>query len=386
MSQILIPGAFTYLPTAPFFNNSSGSTITLNATGETCFMVGHVVLENPLSSSKTISAAGSGKIVWVAGSVTFANGSSTFDIGIQDVSTASSPAQGDGTYDVKASLTGGGGGITASATNTTTMTTGTKTIANGDLIAITFAMTARGGADSVAVNTQAAAFAGVTTLSGLPAIVENTGGAYARNSTSIPLAYMVFDDGTLGWVYAAGFTPTFTTQAFNSGSATADEYGNLINYPFTFMALGIRVTILFAGNSSDLELLLYTDPLGTPAAVKTITVDATQIAATATAINNYYMFSSPYLIKANTNYGITARPTTANNITLYHRTVASVTEGKSVDIGTYNYAIRRLDNTGAFSDFNGGTAKTRQMSIGVFGNYIEQGTNMADGQVGVFNG
>lgn len=384
MSQLLISGALTYLPMSTFATNGTGAAVTLNAAGETCVFAGYVVLENPLSSSKTISAAGSGKIVWNAGAVTFASGSTTFEVGIQDVSTAASPTQGDGTFDVKATFTGGGGGITGSATNTSIMTSGTKTIANGDLVAIVFTMPARGGTDSVVVNNTASAVPGITTVGGFPVVTDNTAGSYAKTATSVPLAYIVFDDGTLGWFYGAPFYTNITSLAYNSTTGTADEYGNVINYPFQFVALGIRATVNFSGTSADGELLLYSDPLGTPSVLKTITLDATQSSATASALNIFGLFANPYVLPAKTPFGITLRPTTANNITMYYRSVASVTEGKTADIGTYNYAIRRLDNTGAFSDYNGGTAKTRQISIGLVGSHVEQGVNICSGQVGVF--
>lgn len=113
MSQVYVANGFLQLPQYINHGATGQASTILNATGETLFMVGHVWLENPLSGAKTISAAGGGSIVWRSGSVTFSNGSTVFDVGIQDVSTATAPAQGDGTFDVYASFTGGGGGVTS---------------------------------------------------------------------------------------------------------------------------------------------------------------------------------------------------------------------------------------------------------------------------------
>ena len=152
MSHVIFPGHISRIPSTHITRTTNPSGITLDATGETCFMIGHLMLENPLGGSKTISSAGGGSIVWRTGAVTFANASTTFRVGLQDLSTSSAPAQGDGTFDVQAAFTGGGGGVTASSVQTSVMTTGTKTLSHGDKIAISFSMAARGGTDSVVVS------------------------------------------------------------------------------------------------------------------------------------------------------------------------------------------------------------------------------------------
>lgn len=381
MSQILIPGNYSETPYFGSVINSFIAAITLNAAGETCHMIGNVFLENPLGGSKTISTAGSGKIIWSAGTVTFANAGTTFKVGIQDVSTVSSPAQGDGTFDVEASFTGGGGGITTSAVNTSTMTAGTKTLTHGQLISITFSMTARGGTDSVIVNGNGTSKIEATASTSMPMISDNTGGTYARTA-AYPNAVIQFDDGTYGYIVGTSFVNASGNAAINVGTATADEYGNYLNLLVGFQAIGIGGSINYAGNSSDLELLLYSDPLGTPAVQRTITVDATQVGATA-AVNAFmYLFSSPYYVKPNTPHAITFRPTTANNITIYYKD-SNTSAAKVCTPNTMAYCVRRLDNTGAFSDFNGGTAKTRLASIWLVGAYDGQDQKFSSYRLGL---
>lgn len=377
MSQILISGRADLFPYYPALTSTGYNTVTLNATGETCHFVGQCILENPSGGSKTLSSAGGGSIVWKTASVTFADAGTTFDVGIQDVSTTSTPAQGDGTFDVKASFTGGGGGVTGSAVQTSAMTTGTKTIANGDLIAITLAMTARGGTDSVAVSTKSIPENNVNA----PCVVTNTSGSYARSSSQIPNAYIIFDDSTIGWLYGSMFSSNgTTTETFASDTATADEYGNIITIPATYNAIGISA--FFSGlNTSDLELILYSNPLGTPVAERTITVDADTLSTTAAGFCQF-MFSSPFLMKANTPYAVTLRPTTTNAISTYY----TETTSDGMHIGAPNataYSCRRLDNSGAFSDYNGGTAKSRLMLVFLSGSYIEQGVNQCFNQLGI---
>ena len=381
MSQVYIPGSYFFYPQIRNYTTPAFSGTTLNAAGETMHMIGNVILQNPLSSSKTISAAGGGRIVWRSGAVTFSNAGTTFRVGIQDVSTVNNPGQGDGTFDVEAVFTGGGGGVTANAKQTSTMTTGTKTIANGDLIAISISMSARGGTDSVVVQ----CISGDTTFPNttrIPCVTDNTGGTYV-GTTKHPNAYIIFDDGTIGSLFGCVYYDNTGNVAYNSGTATADEYGNLIYSPATFHAFGIAMTGVFTTTSTT-ELLLYSDPLGTPVAEKTITLNPVQF-YNVTAGYVIGMFASPFIIKANTNYVISARPTTANSITLYYYDNDGVSGGGVVSPPNATCsAYRRLDNTGAFSAYNGGTANSRAMSIHLCGTYKEQGVNVCSGQVGVF--
>lgn len=382
MSQILSPGNITFLPFTNKSGNGALANQILNATGETCQMIGYIMLENPLGGSKTISAAGGGSITWRASTVTFASGTSVFDVGIQDVSTSSSPAQGDGVMDAYGSYTAASS-LASNTTYSTAMSSGTKTIAHGDLIAITMAMTTLGGADSVAVACNGTSSL-MPTVNYFPCVMSNTSGAYLRQASTTPNAYITFDDGTVGWFFGSAFnTATGSNATINSETDTADEYGNYIKLPATFYALGIMAFYGVSGTSADLELLLYTDPLGTPAVVRAVTVDATQ-ASVVGVLTNTALFTEPYLINANTEYAITLRPTTVNNISHYYSDTNSETGGGKTGYPNANcHAIRRLDNTGAFSDFNGGTAKTRLAYIALVGAYIEQGVNFATSQIGM---
>ena len=374
MSQIYTPNEIRELPKLLAAGFTSSGSVTLNATGETAFMVGHVWIDGG-GGSKTISAAGGGSIVWRSAAVTFANGSTVFDVGIQDCSTGTAPAQGDGTFDVAASFTGGGGGVTANATQTSVMTTGTKTITHGDQIAIGMAMTTRGGADSVIV-----AISAIDITTNLPCVTANTSGVYVRQAGH-PIAYINFDDGTKGWLWLSDFRYTNNTSiSVNVDTATADEYGNIIMPTTPFYATGARCTIDI-NVTANIEIILYSDPLGTPVAERTITIDA-ETSGTAAGNSGYFMFSTPYLMRPGTAYALAVRPTTANNISLYY--IDSV--AGAVLLGapnTYAYSCRRINNSGAFSDYNGGTAKTRLMNMALISNYTDQGVNSGNYRIGI---
>lgn len=375
MSQIYVANQISQLPKVTAEAFVTGGSVTLNATGETTFSVGHIELEGG-AGSKTISAAGGGSIVWRTVAVTFSNGSTVFGVGLQDVSTATAPAQGDGTFDVYASFTGGGGGITANATQTSVMTSGTKTLTHGDLIAIGFSMTARGGTDSISV-----ALSTITSTTNLPVVTSNTGGTYARVAGSNPCAYIIFDDGTKGWLWMTNFNQTVNSVVnINLDTATADEYGNIVIPTTRFRATGIRA-LLDINLTANLEAILYSDPFGTPVAERIVTMDGEQ-SGTSAGGNTWLMFSSYYDMRPNVTYAITIRPTTTSDLGMYY--IDSIAGAELLGApNDFAYACRRIGNTGAFSDYNGGTAKTRLMNMSLVSNYAEQGVNTANYRIGI---
>lgn len=369
---------YQIVPHRRYSDSSPGSTAqTIDANGEAIHVTGYIHLENPLGGSKTFSSAG-GKIVWFASTVTLADAGSLFEVGIQEPSTSSSPTQGDGTFVVSTSYTGGAGGVSANAWNQSAMSSGTKTINHGEQISIVFLMNTRAGSDTVGIRVQQSGSA-VASLFGSVVSTNATGAMVA--STSLPLCYIIFDDGTVGYMDGIGPHYSNTSYAINVNTVTADEYGNYINLPYTFSALGIKVLVNVLSNSADFELLLYSDPFGTPSVERTLTIDATQVAQ----INNSSRlgtipFSTPYLVKANTPIAITARPTTTNGITLYGYNSDGIKSERIMPPNDYAYAVRRINNSGAFSDYS---TKSTVIAIYLYGYYVEQGVNNASYQLGI---
>ncbi|MDV6347457.1 hypothetical protein R2083_08010 [Nitrosomonas sp. Is35] len=352
--------------------------MTVDATGEAVHITGYIHLENPLGGSKTISSSG-GKIVWRGGgTITIADAGTKFEVGLQEASTTASPSQGDGTFVVSTSYTAGTGGISSGAWNQSAMSTGSKTINHGDLISIVFAMTTRAGSDTVSLQVQQTG-SSVPSLFG-SVVANNTTGTMTA-STSLPLCYIIFDDGTVGYMDGIGPHYSNTSYSINLNSATADEYGNYINVPYTFNALGIKVLVNVSANSSDFELILYSDPFGTPSAQRTLTIDATQIAQTGNSTRlGTVPFAVPYLVKANTPIAITARPTTTNSMTLYGHSSDGIKSNRIMPPNDYVYAVRRINNSGAFSDYS---TKSVMVTIYLYGYYVEQGVNNATYQLGI---
>lgn len=335
------------------------TTATLDALGEAIHYSGQVYMVTG-SGSHTISSAG-GKIHWRTGTVTFANAGTTLRIGIQDVSTTATPGHGDGTFDVYADLVGGTDTVASTVNYATAMETGTKTIAHGDHISVVWTLTARGGTDSVVV----ASILNTAPMlnQNYPAVTTYLSATWSR-ANSPPCLMIEFDDGAFGYIVGGGTLSTSNTpQVYNSGTGTADEYGNIFSFPYPVVMDGIW----FNGNpntaSADFEVCLYSDPLGTPVLIEAITFDASRSSDVASPRQMSLLFSTPRELLQNTTYGLTVRPTTADDVTTYYFDVPA--NGLKVwQLGETCYAIRRLDNTGAFSEYNGGTAKTRRFAIG----------------------
>lgn len=381
MSQVLVPGYTVRMPDYAIGVSGGQAAITLDATGETCLYAGYIILQDPEGGNKTISSAGGGKIVWMTGAaVTFANVASVFKVGLQDVSTASSPTQGDGTFDVSATYTGSG--LASATLIESAMTTGTKTISNGQLLAIVLEFTTRAGADSVVVQPNTRGNYAFDQL--LPAVVSNTSGSFAK-TTGTPNAVIVFDDGTLGWFYGCTLQSKLGSSiAINVNSATTDEIGLYVIPSGVFKATGLDFVISIANSSADFEINIFQDPLSAaPILLKSIIVDATQYAAYAAAYPASIVFDTPITMNRGIDYGVSIRPTTTNNITLFYseKNTASYT-----NMGPPNddcFAIGRLDNSGPFADWNGGTAKTRVPLIWATGTYMTNETHNASYQIGI---
>src|SRR5262245_47756718 len=140
-------------------------SVVLDAALEACIYVGQIFTED--GGSHTIDTSGSSSLGWKAGPTTFANVGSSVSIGLATVDTGTGPpARAVNvadliTFDVAAVLTGGGGGISSGNWNSNVPTTGTKTIANGDLIAFAVQLTTVGGVDAIRVERGDGLVAGV---------------------------------------------------------------------------------------------------------------------------------------------------------------------------------------------------------------------------------
>lgn len=375
MTSLYLP-AIHPLVQAAFQPNPIDTVI--DAAGEEVICLGHVWLEGR-TGSKTLSAAGGGSIWWMPGAptITFANAGTTMRVGVQDVDlTAGPPGRGDGTDDVYADLVGGTDTITALTFRQTTMTTGTKAISHGQFVALSLRLTARGGTDLVRVRAVNAVGATVTTINPLLPCVNSNLGGYAHVN-AVPLVVFQFDDATLGYFYGSFVTSTgalVTATAYNTGS-TPDERGNIFRLPGPTKVDGLWAFLRFSGAIVDAELCLYSDPLGTPSLIEAVSLDGNTVATAATRAL-IAPLTAVASLSENTDYGVTIRPTTANDISAISHDVAAVGHWSAHAMGSDCNQITRSDNTGAFTE----TTTTRVL-CGVCMSGMDDGAGGAGGGI-----
>jgi len=346
MTLVAFPGSpLSFV--GPGFSDSSiisSSSTTLDATGESVVFIGRMITSD--GGSHTIDTTGSSSIGWRTGNVTFADGGTTVKVGIAAVLTTAGPpgraanAADVITFDVSKTMTGGGGGITTNAWQTHVPDAGTKTIANGDLVAIGVQMTARGGvADSVTVTHQTLSLVnhGVQITTFLAA-------AYAAG-IGLPNAFVTFSDGAFGYIAGGQVFSVLTARTWNSTAGTK-EYGQLFNLPFPMKVYGIWG---FIDPDGDHDVVLYSDPLSaSPVPERTVSVDAN---TTASAAGRRFIqwFATPYTTTANQSIVAALKPGTSN-ISTYYKTLNSAAHRVSDPWGTSGYGVSRA--SAAFSDAN----------------------------------
>jgi hypothetical protein len=329
-------------------SNAMASALTNNAiaaTNDAVMMIGKVHWED--GGSHTIDTTGSSSIQWRTGTATFANAGTTVKVGVSAVDATNGPpvravnSSNLITFDVAAVFTGGGGGITASAWQTSVPTTGSKTIANGDLVAVSMQMTVKAGSDSVNVSAT-----NMQISSMQPTLSTITFTSSYSNTLAVPNCVLVASDGTRGYIFGGFIASSLTSQSWSNTSAKV-EYGNILRFPFPTRAYGI----IGGGNLAvDTNLILYGTPLGTPSALATIAAKAVQVGQQASTNDFRSMFASPVDLSANTDYGIIAAPQSASNTTMIYKSYNDANHQNSDWLGTDCYAINRA--SGAFASQN----------------------------------
>lgn len=346
--QSLANGMGMPLDSALMWGISTGTASTMDAAGESVAFIGKIYIEGA-ASSKTISSAG-GKIVFRTGTVTFANAGTNLRIGIQDLSATGVE---DGTFDVYADLTGGGGGIASNTWYELAMTNGTKTINHLDTVAICMEMTARGGTDSVGIALYNAQIHNTTNIN-FPYRTADTGAGPARVQTGPYGAMIIFDDGALGWIEGAWFAPgmqSTATLTYNSGS-NPDEYAAVFQVPFKCSVRGGYLQVGSIASTDNFEIILYSDAEGTPVAERTVTVNPNYTGSTS-GNSPYFVSFSSYTLSPGLWYGLSMRPTTANSLSLgYYDIGASFGNKykKMLPFGTNCKLSSRTNQSGAFSE------------------------------------
>lgn len=329
------------------------TSVLIDAADEYVDFVGRVMWDGYPGSAKTVSSAG-GKVIWRTGAVTWNTAGTTLRISIQDVDGApASIPRGDGTDDVYLDIVYGTTAITATTDYASgaqsAFTNGSKSIAQGDLIAIRFKITAFVSTNLVNViakNANGRAW---------PSVSHKTTAVAALSAT--PNVMIVADDGTVGWLEGSGFTGALTSRTFDSGTATADEYGSAFTIPFGIEVCGIEW--ILRGNvitGAGVDLNLFTGSAGSPTKSRTVNFDSQHFAGNTAATSVFYgkhLFSSPITLAANDWFALTAMPLATNSdITMHEYSItnfADASKALAVLGGTVKKATR-LNDAGAITE------------------------------------
>mgnify|MGYP001575285369 CR=1 FL=1 len=329
----------------PFDMGSNGTLSTMNAVGESGMFIGKIQTSD--GASHVLSGAGSGKIYWKSGVTTFANAGTTLRVGVQDVA---STGLEDGTFDVYKDLVGVTDTISGSSIIKTTMATGTKTIADGDLVAVGMEMIAWAGADSI---TFSSFFGNSFSTMNFPYATRDQG-TLAKYTSAPPSITIIFDDGAAGWIhpfymgYNYGSNPSVLSFASNT---TPDEYAAVFKLPYKASLNQAALMIGNAAIADTYEVILYSDPLGTPVAERTVSVDPNYSGVSGT-VGPYFAQFSSYILKPNTYYAVAARPTTTNSIDIGYFDLGSGNDSLKIPsvFGNNILLSSRTDQTGAFAE------------------------------------
>ncbi len=325
------------------FPSGSFTDSNINAANLAVVMIGQIWWDD--HASHTIDTTGSSAIGWRSGSGIFANAGTTLKVGIASMDTSNGPtgrpsnSAGVINFDVAASILGNSGLVTSNAWIESVPTTGTKTIAHGELIAVCWQLTARAGSDAVLIRS-----IGTTGVSnGIPNFCIYNGSSFSGQGL-MPNCVVRASDGTRGYLVGGSVASSSSSQSWNSGSTTK-EYANIIQVPYPCKAYGV---VHFSNLGGDTDFVLYEDPFGTPTARASVSIDA-NTTGTSSLANYESMFTTGFgfQLSPNVPYAVSMKPTTVNNVGLSYLTFGNSAHHTSVPGGDNGYAVSR--NTGAFS-------------------------------------
>ena len=318
------------------------SSLTMDAAGEKVAFIGEVWFPEGPGTSKTLSSSG-GAMQWLTGAVTWSVADNAIRIGIQDVSTTVGPVtvpDEDWTGEPYAELIQGVDAITATAWQTNNITTGTRTLTHGDLIAVVFDMTVRSATDSVTVSSLDAL---ASVQRPVTALKSGAGPTWAAQG-QIANVVIQCDDGTLCSIFGGLPVTAVTTRSFASNTATADEYGNVATLPMACSINGLWATINPGGN---FEFKLYSGSAASPTQEQLITIDLNQV-ATANARQARYICGTE-AFTSGAFIATTVRPTTTTADVMYEISVNTNAHLKFWPGGETMYKCTRLDDAGSLT-------------------------------------
>jgi hypothetical protein len=124
----------------------------------------------------------------------------------------------------------------------------------------------------------------------------------------------------------------------------------IIQFPVDVLATHIGVSVGAVASADTFEIILYSDPLGTPAVIESVAPD-TDFIGTANNVPYYRQLATPRTLTGGVKYGIALRPTSANSISWgYLDLTSGFNELKAGQPFTTIQMASRSDQTGAFTE------------------------------------
>lgn len=277
------------------FTNSTPA----DAANEGLGMVGYMKWAD--GGNHAISGGGGAKLGYrtASASFTWADAGTNLRIGVQDVSSGIP----DGTFDVYADLVPG---TDAQATDTIyewSLATGSsKTINHGQLVALCFQMTARGGSDAFRLRI-------VNPFSGnyFPGYCfSNSSGVWSQSTGNLLNLWLIADDGTYGIIRGA---PPFPSSTIISMSTSSPDERGIVFAPTTPRKIDALIACVRYNSASMTGTLnLIKDPYGTPSVMESLQCNASDCPGSGTAPYLRKLASEHELIPS-VQYAVTYRCT-----------------------------------------------------------------------------
>lgn len=363
MTMTTIPGGM-WLPAinqgfgGTSFTGTASDALLLDADEEEVQIFGTLVLAGG-PGTKTFSTATPSAISWLPGaSITFADDGATdpiLSIGLKKTTidfTNGPPARATlavAGFDVYRQLVGGTDTITSTTWRSDVMAAGSNTsCTHGDFICIAFHLDKPGaGAQSIKVR-------GGTPTVAVPntptATLVTSGPTYTATAVH-PNLIITFSDGTIGWLEGA---VVFTaTSAATVGNGVI--YANILQLPMDCQIDAVAAILNLNGTTTNADLGIWSDPLGTPASLKTMSIDAQAVSASAARMVQR-TFDSQASISKNTNYAVGVKQNSATNITIGAYDVSAGAHFQANGLDANCYAATSTGGA-AFSQLVSGTRR-----------------------------
>ena len=346
------------------------TTPVLNAANISVNMWGFVRTED--EQSHTIDTSGLSAILVSMGQApTFSNAGSTIKIGIapMDTSIASagdvprpSNTAGVVNFDVSKSIVGGSFNLGSAGTaHWMQPGAGSKTIANGDLVCVSIQMTSRGGSDSCVFSL----VPHTSQALNIPACSSYSGSAYSMLAAA-PSCLIRFSDGKFGW-FEGGSGNFYNSTSSNAvqDSSNPDEYGNLFRLPVPMFATGFAYETGHSNAAATYELRLYSDPLGTPALMTSMSINPRQMYQNAGQVN--LLLPTPLRLNAYTDYVVALKATGTATTSISGANFVDTSVRHLIGGVVDGYGVTRNNLTGAFAAQVSGVRKNNiSVLVGAF--------------------